>query len=62
MLLQIDWCGQCYKEPKQSDKRRLVNYYGPAPYTCDALDALVQSKTEVPKMMKTWVKNSKPVP
>jgi hypothetical protein len=53
---------QCYNEPKHSDKRRLVNYYGPAPRTYDAPDAPSPSKTEAPKMIKTWVKDPEPVP
>jgi len=53
---------QCYKEPKHSDSRRLVNFYGPAPRTYDVPDAPTPSKTAAPKMIKTWVKDPEPVP
>jgi hypothetical protein len=45
-LLEIDWWGAvlCFKEPKYIDKRRLFNYYGPAPRTFDARDVQAQRK------------------
>ena len=52
---------QCHNKPKHSDERRLVNYYGPAPHTYEASDALVKSKTKAPKMIQTWVKDKEPV-
>lgn len=53
---------QCYKEPKHSDSRRLVNFYGPAPREYDAPDPPAVSETRPPKMISTWVKDPEPVP
>ena len=53
---------QCYKEPKHSDSRRLVNFYGPAPREYDAPEPPELSKTQPPKMISTWVKDPEPVP
>lgn len=53
---------QCYKEPKHSDSRRLVNFYGPAPREYDTPDEPELSRTRAPKMIKTWVKDPEPVP
>ena len=53
---------QCYKEPKHSDSRRLVNFYGPAPREYDEPDTPVYSTPRPPKMIDTWVKDPEPVP
>jgi hypothetical protein len=53
---------QCYKEPKYSDSRRLVNFYGPAPRTYDAPDAPDYAAPKAPKMIDYWVKDPEPVP
>ncbi len=53
---------QCYKEPKHSDSRRLVNFYGPAPGTYDEPEEPEKSKTLPPEMIETWVKDPEPVP
>ena len=47
---------------KHVDKCRLINYYGSSSRTYSAPDAPVQGKTEVPKTIKTWVKDPEPVP
>ena len=52
---------QCYKEPKHSDSRRLVNFYGPAPSEYDKPDAPDVSQTRPPKMITTWVKDPEPM-
>jgi hypothetical protein len=53
---------QCYKEPKHSDSRRLVNFYGPAPSEYDEPDEPTRSHTRPPKTIKVWVKDAEPVP
>ena len=53
---------QCYKEPKHSDSRRLVNFYGPAPRTYDKPDEPVYPAAKPPKMIDYWVKDPEPVP
>lgn len=53
---------QCYKEPKHSDSRRLVNFYGPAPSTYDAPDEPDYAAAKAPKMIDYWVKDAEPVP
>ncbi|MBL6932692.1 MAG: hypothetical protein ISR45_07055 [Rhodospirillales bacterium] len=53
---------QCYKEPKHSDSRRLVNFYGPAPSEYDKPDEPDYSRPRPPKMINTWVKDPEPIP
>lgn len=53
---------QCYKEPKHSDSRRLVNFYGPAPENYDKPDEPEVSETQPPPMINTWVKDPEPLP
>jgi hypothetical protein len=53
---------QCYKEPKHSDSRRLVNFYGPAPRTYDKPDAPEYAAPKAPKMIDYWVKDPEPIP
>jgi len=53
---------QCYKEPKHSDSRRLVNFYGPPPSSYDAPDAPDYAAAKPPKMIDYWVKDAEPIP
>ncbi len=53
---------QCYKEPKHSDSRRLVNFYGPAPSQYDKPDEPEYSSTKPPKMIDYWTKDAEPIP
>ncbi len=53
---------QCYKEPKHSDSRRLVNFYGPPPRSYDTPDEPELSDTRPPPMIDTWVKDPEPAP
>lgn len=53
---------QCYKQPKHSDSRRLVNFYGPAPRTYDKPDTPDYAAPKAPKMIDYWVKDPEPVP
>ncbi len=53
---------ECYKEPKYSDSRRLVNYFGPDPSRYDAPDAPDVPDLQAPKEIDTWVKDAEPVP
>jgi len=53
---------QCYKEPKHSDSRRLVNFYGPAPRTYDKPDEPDYAAPKAPKMIDYWVKDPEPIP
>jgi len=52
---------QCYKEPKHSDERRLVNYYGPAPSRYDAPDTPETPELQAPAEIDHWVKDPEPV-
>ncbi|MBT7356698.1 MAG: hypothetical protein HN809_09880 [Rhodospirillaceae bacterium] len=52
----------CYKEPKHSDERRMVNYYGPAPSRYDAPDrAHVPDLKPPTEEIDHWVKDAEPV-
>ncbi|NQU58119.1 MAG: hypothetical protein HQ513_12860 [Rhodospirillales bacterium] len=53
---------QCYKEPKDSDSRRLVNFYGPAPSTYDKPDEPDYAAAKAPKLIDYWVKDPEPIP
>ncbi len=53
---------QCYKEPKHSDSRRLVNFYGPPPSSYDVPDAPDYAAAKAPKMIDYWVKDPEPIP
>ena len=44
---------QCYKEPKHSDERRLVNYYGPHPSRYDAPDPRPPVNVQAPERSTT---------
>lgn len=54
---------QCFSEPQQTDKQRLVNYYGPSPSLSAAPDVPVVLELHPPtKKAVTWVKDPEPVP
>lgn len=53
---------QCYREPKVSDKLRLVNYYGPSPSRYDAPETPPSVELKAPEMVNYWVKDAEPVP
>lgn len=52
---------QCYKEPKHSDERRMVNYYGPAPSRYDREDKPETPELQPPAEIDHWVKDPEPV-
>ena len=53
---------QCYREPKYSDRLRLVNYYGPHPSRYDAPEPMKEPNFKAPEMVNYWVKDPEPVP
>ena len=53
---------QCYKEPKHSESRRLVNFYGPPPSSYEAPEAPDYAAAKPPKMIDYWVKDPEPIP
>lgn len=53
---------QCYREPKQSDALRLVNYYGPHPSRYEAPEKAPAPAPKAPEMVNYWVKDPEPVP
>jgi len=53
---------QCYKEPKFSDQRRMVNYFGPAPERYDRPEPAPTPRLAAPKAIDTYVKDPEPVP
>ena len=53
---------QCYREPKHSDKLRLVNYYGPHPSRYDVPEKTPKVDLKAPEMVNYWVKDAEPVP
>jgi len=53
---------QCYKEPKHSDSRRLVNFYGPPPSSYEAPEAPDYAAAKPPKMIDYWVTDPEPIP
>lgn len=53
---------QCYREPKHSDERRLVNYFGPHPSRYEKPEAAPEPTYKAPEMVNYWVKDPEPVP
>jgi len=53
---------QCYNEPKHSDARRLVNYFGPHPSRYDEPEVPELSEPTAPEDIDYWVKDPEPVP
>jgi len=53
---------QCYREPKFSDERRLVNYFGPHPSRYDKPEPPEKVQLKAPKQIDYWVKDPEPVP
>lgn len=53
---------QCYREPKHSDARRLVNYFGPHPSRYEKPEPVPVPTYKAPEMVNYWVKDPEPVP
>lgn len=53
---------QCYREPKHSDERRLVNYFGPHPSRYEKPEPAPIPALQAPEMVNYWVKDPEPVP
>lgn len=53
---------QCYREPKHSDERRLVNYFGPHPSRYEKPEVAPAPALQAPEMVNYWVKDPEPVP
>ena len=53
---------QCYREPKHSDERRLVNYFGPHPSRYEKSEVEPAPALQAPEMVNYWVKDPEPIP
>lgn len=52
----------CYREPKHSDERRLVNYFGPHPSRYEKPEPAPSPALQAPEMVNYWVKDPEPIP
>ncbi len=52
----------CYREPRHSDARRLVNYFGPHPSRYDAPEPPEPVAFVAPAPVNYWVKDPEPIP
>lgn len=52
----------CYREPKHSDERRLVNYFGPHPSRYEKPEPAPAPVLQAPEMVNYWVKDPEPIP
>lgn len=53
---------QCYREPKHSDERRLVNYFGPHPSRYNKPEPAPKPDLQAPEMVNYWVKDPELIP
>lgn len=53
---------ECFTEPHHTDKKRIVNYYGPHPSRYDEPDEPDVPELQAPKAIERWVKDPEPVP
>ena len=52
----------CYQAPKDRDKLRLVNYFGPHPSRYDVPEMPERRAPVAPEMINYWVKDAEPLP
>ena len=51
---------ECFRKPNQSDKRRIINFYGPDPTFYPEPKATIVPELKAPRAIDYWVKDPEP--